>query len=407
MKTLLLILTISTFVTFISYSQIAFENGYFIDEGGQKIDCLIENVDWNNNPTEFQYKLAGSQEVKKADINHVKEFAIPEVCKFISAKVNIDRSGTGTSRMSTNKHPVFNEEQLFLKVLVEGGASLFLYEDVNGRAFFYHAKDSVIKQLIYKEYLTRDNLIATNTSFRQQLYNDLKCQDITMGNLDDIKYTKKSLERVVVKYNRCTNSEYHEFKTKENADRLTLTIRPGLQISSLSGHYAKTTLRDFDFSNDLSIRLGIEAELVLPFGNKKKWALIGEPTFQSLKSSERRPNGEAAGGILVSSVNYTTIELPLGIRHNFFLKNGSKIFVNAVLVAELKFNSSIRFTRADGSLLGTENLESNPNMALGVGYRHKRRYSLEVRHRLNQDVVDFSDFESSYKTFAIIFGYSF
>jgi hypothetical protein len=407
MKTLLLVLTISILFPFVAYSQLAFESGYFINEDGQKIDCMIENVDWHNNPTEFKYQLSGTQEIMKADVNHVKEFAIPDVCKFISAKVNIDRSGTGTSRMNTNKHPVFNEEQLFLKVLVEGGASLFFYEDVNGRAFFYQVKDSVIKQLIYKEYLTRDNMIATNTSFRQQLYNDLKCQDITMADLEDIKYSKKSLERVVVKYNRCTNSEYHEFKTKENADRLTLTVRPGLQISSLSGTYSNTTVRDFDFSPDLSIRLGIEAELILPIGNKRKWALIGEPTYQSLKSSKRRSNSEVSGGILISSVDYRTIEVPLGVRRYFFLKNGSKIFVNAALVADLKFNSSLRFARANGSLLGTEKVESNPNMALGVGYKHKGRYSLELRHRLDQDVIDFSEFESSYKTFSVIFGYSF
>ena len=406
MRALLLVLTISTTFNFFSYSQAAFENGYLISEDGQKIDCLIENLDWKNNPTEFKYKLAGSLEIKKTDIYSVKEFGIHDVCKFIRAKVNIDRSSTGSYRMNS-KRSVFSEEQLFLKVLVEGGASLFFYEDGNGRAFFYQTKGTEIKQLIYKEYLTRDNMIATNNSFRQQLYNDLKCQDITMPDLEDIKYTEKSLERIVVKYNVCTNSEYRDFKTKKNTDLLTLTIRPGLNISSLSGKVPNPTIGDFDFGPDLRFRFGIEAEVILPFNNKNKWALIAEPTYQSFRSSKGKENENISGGILVSAVDYSSMELPIGIRHYFLLKNRSEIFINAALVVDFNFDSSIQFGRANGTVLFSQKFESKPNVALGAGYKHKDRYSLEIRYLANRQVLAYSDWNSSYKTLSVIVGYSF
>src|SRR5688500_1118512 len=342
MRKLLLVLTISTIFNFCCYSQTTFERGYFINEDGQKIECLIENVDWKNNPTEFKYKLEGNAESKKADISNVKEFGIQDVCKYIRKKVNIDKSSDDLGKMDSNKNPVFVEEQLFLKVLIEGKASLFFYEEGDLTRFFYQTKDSEIKQLVYKAYLTRDNLIAINNTFRQQLYNDLKCQDIAMRDLEDIKYTKNSLERVVVKYNVCTNSEYVDFKPKASKDLFNLTIRPGLNISSLSGNNSEISTMDIEFGTELKFRLGVEAEVILPFNNNK-WALIAEPTYQSFKTSKRTQNRNVSGGILVSTVDYTSIELPLGVRHYFFLKNGSKFFINVAAVGDFSFNSTAQF----------------------------------------------------------------
>lgn len=33
------------------FSQVTFENGYFIGENTEKTEALIKNVDWKNNPT--------------------------------------------------------------------------------------------------------------------------------------------------------------------------------------------------------------------------------------------------------------------------------------------------------------------------------------------------------------------
>ena len=39
------------------FSQIKFENGYFINNSDEKIECLIKNKDWDDNPVKFNYKL--------------------------------------------------------------------------------------------------------------------------------------------------------------------------------------------------------------------------------------------------------------------------------------------------------------------------------------------------------------
>ncbi len=59
-----------------AFSQITFENGYFINDEGQKIECLIKNVDWRSNPTKFEYKVSADASAQTASITTVKEFAI-------------------------------------------------------------------------------------------------------------------------------------------------------------------------------------------------------------------------------------------------------------------------------------------------------------------------------------------
>lgn len=102
-----------TVLSFNCYSQISFEKGYYINNANQKTDCLIRNIDWRNNPTEFEYILSGENEAKKANIKSVKEFGIYNISKYIRGTVNIDRSGESVNNLSKDKNPVFNQEELF------------------------------------------------------------------------------------------------------------------------------------------------------------------------------------------------------------------------------------------------------------------------------------------------------
>jgi len=146
-KQLLLIATLLLLST-ISYCQITFENGYFIDESNQRIECLIKNMDWENSPTAFHYKLTDDAAVQKLDIQAVKEFGINGVSKYIRAVVKIDRSSDSDNQLSYKKNPVFQEETLFLKVIVEGKATLLLYQSTNLKRFFFNTDHSYITQLV-------------------------------------------------------------------------------------------------------------------------------------------------------------------------------------------------------------------------------------------------------------------
>src|SRR5690606_21684320 len=87
-----LLLILITILSFNCYSQISFEKGYYIDNNDQRINCLIKNVDWKDNPTEFEYKLSENSAPEKASIKLVKEFGVDNISRYIRTTVNIDKS---------------------------------------------------------------------------------------------------------------------------------------------------------------------------------------------------------------------------------------------------------------------------------------------------------------------------
>lgn len=214
MRKQLLVIALITISCIESYSQIIFENGYFVNESSKKIECLIKNIDWKDNPTEFEYKLSPNDTVRKATIQTVKEFGVNNVSKYIRAKINIDRSSDQIHHMSNKRNPIFQEELVFLKVLIEGQASLYLYVDANLTRFFYQLNDSEINQLVYKRFLVGNNT-SKNNYFRQQLFLQLKCEEIQLNDLKHLSYSRQDLERLFIKYNECASNNYISFEPKK------------------------------------------------------------------------------------------------------------------------------------------------------------------------------------------------
>ncbi len=185
MKKIILI-TLISLLSYTSYSQINFEKGYYIDNNGITVKCLIKNTDWLNNPTKFKYKLSENSKRKSKSIKDVKEFGILNALKYKRYTVDIDRSlSINVDEMSIVKKPIFKKEQLFLKVLVEGDASLFFYGEGKLKRFFFKTNTKTIKQLIYKEY--RATKTGINESYKQQIWNNLKCQTITLKNIKKLR----------------------------------------------------------------------------------------------------------------------------------------------------------------------------------------------------------------------------
>lgn len=408
MKKQILFLVLTLVLSINCYSQITFENGYFIDQNNKKTDCLIENLDWKSTPTNFRYKLSEDQDIVTADVKTIKEFAISGESKYMRTSVKIDRSSKFIENMSTDKDPVFKEETLLLKVLIEGKASLYMYDEGSLTRFFYNINDTEIKQLVYKPYLINGNSsIAKNNYFREQLFIDLKCDNILQREYENLNYSRSALLKFFVKYNKCSDTNFTEFEKKEKKDLFNLTVRPRLNNSSLSISNSNTDMYNFDFGSKSSFGLGVEAEFILPF-NKNKWALIAEPTYQYYKAEKTNQTTSVVGGEITAKVDYKSVELPIGVRYYFFLKNNSKIFINASYLIDFGSNSKIEFSRKDGSVINALDVKSGSSLGLGIGGKLHDKYSIEFRYLLNRTILnDYLFLDSSYSTASLIVGYSF
>ena len=299
------------------FTQSSFIKGYYINNSNEKINCLIKNVDWLNNPTEFKYKLSENSQQETQTINLVKEFVIINVAKYVRHNINIDRSSNVINEMGYDKNPIFKKEQLFLKVLIEGKANLYLYEDKGLVRYFFNKDLTEVKQLIFKNYLTDEGMVAKNNEFRRQLWNTLKCENISMDQLAKINYRQSELIKFFSKYNECINSEFVNYQKKQKRDLFNLNIRPHINSSTLTVQSPSSILTSIESENKFGLGFGIEAEFILSF-NKKKWAIVVEPTYQSYKYKKTTNSINFEGGVLITEVNYSSIEIPLGLRHFFF-----------------------------------------------------------------------------------------
>ncbi len=383
------------------YSQINFEKGYFVNNLGEKTNCLIKNVDWKNNPTQFEYKVDESSESKIARIASVREFGIFEKSKYQRFDVEIDKSEEKLRYLSWNRDPEYKTETLFLKLLVEGKANLYQYDNQNVKKFFFKTDSTIIKQLVYKTYRINEIDTDKNNLYRQQLWTNLKCKDISIARIENLKYFKRELVKLFTDYNNCSNSKTTVFGVKETKNLLSLSIRPGIRYSSLNIRNRTSSDRNTRFDDQLTYRIGLEAEFILPFNNDK-WGVLLEPTYQQYKST-------GIAELAETKVDYKSIELPFGIRHYFLVKKNSKLYANLAYVFDITLNSKIPFPEFDNDLATRRSLELNGgrNIALGLGYKFKNKYSLEINYQPDREVLTNSgiSWRSNYSSISAIFGY--
>jgi len=116
--------------------------------------------------------------------------------------------------LSNEKNPLFNKEELFLKVLIEGKANLYEYIEPSLKRYFYNKENSNIEQLIFKSYKSIDGKIGENNGFRQQIWGNLKCPNLKMSEIKNLNYEKIDLVNFIVKYNQCYDHMIINFDEK-------------------------------------------------------------------------------------------------------------------------------------------------------------------------------------------------
>jgi hypothetical protein len=387
-------------------AQVHYEKGYVVTNDNQRIECLIKNKDWLNNPKSIDYKLNAEDSIRKGNFDNVKEFGISGISSYVKAEVDIDQSPTDLNNLSWTKNPIWSKEKLYLRLLVNGKGKLYSYKSGDIERLFYSVNDSLIQQLIFKEYIVVDKsvsqgllqkeFVTTNNGFRQQLWKNVRNEETSYRDALGLNYNRKELINYFRKFDKLGMDSSCVSVTNGNRSAFNLKIKPGIDYSSVSIKTTKSELNQFnaDFGNQLNFRLGLEAEWIFPF-NKNTWSLFIEPTYQNFNSSNNDARDNKA------SINLNIIDLPIGIRHYFFLNDNFKIHLNALFnpVSIVCFDPEIHYTYSD--------LNINPmiHFAIGGGFDYKR-LSLEFRYYPNISLTNsYMYLSSDYHGFSFIAGY--
>lgn len=382
-KSFLIILSCLTYLS--TFAQIKFEKGFFINNQNEKIECWIKDTGWKNNPTEFTYKLSEGGTPKAIDINTVKEFGIPPSINYKRFTTKIDRPETFSGDNMPSKDPDWFEETLFLKTIITGQASLYMYREEKLLKYFYtyNNDDSTIEQLIYRAFLIDNQMKKFNMEYYSQLEHNLKCDGISFFMIRNTEYELKDLTNFFIRYNECVDAPYTLLEVKKKLEH-KLSIKVHAAFSNLSittpdenGVAGLDNARLSPFSH---FKLGVEWEVFFPF-SKKKWAFCLEPTLQRVSSNQTITNSSTGDNLLID-LAYNSIEVPIGLKYYFFLNDNSKLFLKGAIAA---------------NIIGNENIISIGQSRYGVdpktkfsftgGFDFKDRLSFEVRFQTPQKII--------------------
>lgn len=394
---LLFTLSICVFAINTIFGQIRFEKGYFVDNENRRTECLIKNNGWRNNPVNFYYKNENSDSTKIQEISSVTEFGVYGSFKYKRFDVKIDNSSNFIDKITPDKDPVWSQEILFLKVVVEGKADLYYYENDDIKRFFYSVSDTDITQLIYKKYLIEDTKTAMNCKYRQQLWNDVRGINTQMHSLENLNYNEKDLKTYFLKYNSLGNNS-KVINNTSSEKSFNFKVTPGLTYTYFTG----TTLNNdfkYDFMPKIGYRIGLEIEYILPF-NKNKWGIILEPTFQNYKTDAKYIGAQG------EQINYNSMEFPIGIRHYLYPNKNYKLFLNASYISNysMNFGSTIQLSKIYTPII---KIKTGTSFSVGGGIEVKK-FSAEIRYYTNRQLLfDRSLIRTDYERLNFILGYKF
>ena len=183
-----------------SGQPVVFEKGYLIDQSGDKMTCYIQLEDWNALRS-VHYRVSLKDFVATKEIGGVKEFGV-KGSKYISTKTKLDISGDEESLLSYDQNPEWQEELIFLRVLVEGKINLYAFEERKMTRYFFSDENAPPEQLVFKKYRTTTG-VQTNLTYQNTLFNRLNCMDSSERYFKAIKYTSSDLTKTFETINNC------------------------------------------------------------------------------------------------------------------------------------------------------------------------------------------------------------
>lgn len=249
-----------------------------------------------------------------------------------------------------------------------------------------------------------DSKIRENIRFKQQIWDEIRYEGLDKKDLRRINYSRKDLVDYFIKYNSSGASEFkHYTHVRKSGKYLNL----GLKIGGLSS--------SFDFNGTLKsnqvYRAAVEVEYMMPF-NRNKWSLIVEPSFQYFNGTYNQKNWKTYDEVLYGiddltffskkilddeSVDAKSLLIPVGIRHNLFLKNNSRIFINASVVFEVLFGEPEIKSGLHRDFRSYE---------FGLGYKYNNTYSVEIKYGDSFVPVSYAGMQSDMQSFGIFLGYT-
>ncbi|KGO87562.1 hypothetical protein Q765_05335 [Flavobacterium rivuli WB 3.3-2 = DSM 21788] len=365
--------------------------GYYVLNAKTRVEGYFKNTDFTDIST-LEFKSSLFSDYKTIDIAQLTEYGMGNNFKFKKLTIKYDKSDIYDDRLSTVKDPEWVEVTAFLNIIAEGSAVLYSYVSPHGTKFFYSTRENENpQQFIYKKY-KEDGQIAVNNNFRQQLFSNLNCGNLSISSFYDIEYTKNSLTSYIEKYNSCKGSKTALYSNNyHQKSNFKLTIFAGVYNTSFGIKNANPKIKN---NSSVTYSLGAEAAVTVASGRAD---IFGRLEYENVSADA---SGTAYQGYNtlthVYKINTGLVNLHLGPRYNLLINDNNKLFVDAAIVFNFPLKKSIN--RDSYTLTGTQytygghdatyNLSTAISGNIGIGYVFGNKFGVDLRYKTNRNMFN-------------------
>ena len=301
-------------------SQNSFVPGFVVLNSSDTLRGLINDREWNINPTKFQFKKSEQDTVMLFTPSTARSFTMINGERYFAFSDSIESSPLRITGLSEIKTPERIKDTAFVRALILGKVSLYYLRDRNSREHFLIQKNGgTITELYYKKYKYTDNNavlareISTYKSQLIQLLSDCESVAGTMANRS-LQYDAKDLSAIIEDYIKCSGAKEYYAETKEKWQFKT-TIEAGVNISKLS-------IKDDPASDVNGLKSGYKFGYVVGVGldailprNHGRWSLYGQAMVRNFQTS-------FSINAVNFHINYDLIYLKLATTVHYHFVNG-------------------------------------------------------------------------------------
>jgi hypothetical protein len=402
---------------YMAIGQKKYQSGYYIGNDDIRVDGFIQIVDFeklNYEDAVVNFKKFSEGKSEAINVSQIAEVAIGTDIKFRKYNVKIDDSDLYNVSTS-NRYPEFASKTLFLNVIIEGAASLFVFDSGSGPKYFYEivGKMQNPEQLMYKKYIfSTVAMPRENTEFRQQLFENVSCDGDVFNKFAKTGYNKDGLVPFFTLYNHCKNSPSTLYANeKKNKATLNFLVFAG-------GYNATAKIGQVDpkpkNANSTNFGFGGELELLTAL---EKWGLVARAEFENanFKSSTER---EISSSIRtdIYEIDSKAFNFSIGPRYHFNHQSRHEILVDIFGGVNFPSGTVKRYgyintpnVPGPGSTFsqGNYDAESGFFASLGFGYIFAGHYGIACRYEPAKKLIDSRNLSAQYSRFGVNVSYTF
>ncbi|MEL7426126.1 MAG: hypothetical protein AAFN81_24250 [Bacteroidota bacterium] len=341
-----------------------FRAGYIISDNGDTIVCKIDAIRWPSIPNMVNYRLNGELfSIQRSDIT---EIGIDKRYKHVRHQVEIDRSSTDLDNLETDKYLEFEPASLLLEVLVEGPAVLYYYRRGDLKRLFFQVEGSPVEQLLYKLYRKEDGELGANLGYKQQLWEALRCDGLTLTEIGELEYDYREITGFFRKYNDCTSSDRAGFDQNARTKVLFASLIAGPHFGNFQYESAITAGRS-TLGSAGGYSIGLDLEYV--FGTRNSnWSAYFTPTYHSTTTNLKE-------GEVDVDLNLKMLKVPVGFRYNILQEGISKGHFDLGVVLSVEGDASLTLDPEP-----EEAVDVASAWAIGAGINFTKRIYARVQY---------------------------